>query len=321
QAYREVLEIKPNAREAHTLLAFAVSRQGRADEALALFKSYTEKFPEDPEGLARLAAVYSDRGEHRAATDEIAKAIEVNPEDPGLYYEQGYYHELLEDWEGAQTAYEKASELDPGNDDFRQRLSFVYKKLGKTNELLASQEDLLEKEPDNRRLMLSVAQLSAEKGDYSTAGELFRRLAELDPGNTAYLKNYAVVQLLEGDTTGAASTYEKVVSTDPADVDAMVRLADAQASKAVGKQDAAVRNVQKGLDLDDQNARGWCVWGKILERQGMYEQAKQKFQRASSLGDPVWSDYARREVERQVQLIEREKKKKEKEEYEKLEEI
>jgi len=321
QAYREVIEIKPDSREANTLLAFAVSRQGRADEALELFKGYTQKFSDDPEGFARLAAVYSDRGDNRAAAGEIDKAVALSPEDPKLYYEKGYYRELIEDWEGAQGAYEKASELDPGNDDYRQRLTVVYKKLGRTEDLYAAQKEMLEKEPTNQRLMLSVAQLSAEKGDYAAARDLFRALSELEPDNTAYLKNYAVVQLLEGDTTAATSTYQEVVKKNPSDADALVRLSDLQASAKIGKYDEALRNVQKGIELDEQNARGWCVWGRILERQAMYEQAKQKFQRASSLGDPIWSEYAKREVVRQDQLIEREKKKKEREEYEKLEEI
>jgi tetratricopeptide (TPR) repeat protein len=211
-------------------------------------------------------------------------------------------------------------------------LSKVYQELGKTDELLASQKALLEKDPDNPQLMLNVARWSVEVGDYVTARGLYEKLVVQKPDDVALQKNLALIQLRDGDTTAAASTYQEVVRLDPSDADGFIRLADLQSSGSVRNYQAAVQNIQAGLNLKPSSAHGWSVWGKILERQGSmrddpngrierYRQAITKFQKAAELNDPTWSEYARREIQRQERLIEIEEAKIKKQEYEQLEEL
>jgi tetratricopeptide (TPR) repeat protein len=119
---------------------------------------------------------------------------------------------------------------------------------------------------------------------------------------------------------------------DPSDADGYIRLADLQSSDAIRNYQAAVQNVQTGLNLNPSRARGWSIWGKILERQGStrddpndrierYRQAITKFEKAAELSDPTWSEYARREIQRQKRLIEIEEAKIKKREYDQLEEL
>lgn len=320
-AYREVVDLQPDNKTALANLAFSVRAQERGDEAFELYKMYTANFPDDADGFARLGAIYDDRGDLGNAAEATGKAVELSPEDATLRHELGNYYVKLEKWEEAQTQYEKAIELDPENDDYHGILANIYKELGKTDELLAARETQLAKDPENPKLIASVARLNLDVENYDRSRELYEQLVELDEGNVALLKNLAIIQLRTADTTAAIATYKKVVAADRSDADAYIKLADFQATKSIGDYESAVRNVQTGLELNPDHAQGWCVWGTVMEHMGRYEQAITKFEKAAGLKDPYWSGYAQKEVLRQQQLIEREKRKKEKEEYDKLEEL
>ncbi|MBN1827499.1 MAG: tetratricopeptide repeat protein [Candidatus Eisenbacteria bacterium] len=320
EAYREVVRIQPDNKVAYTNLAFAVRAQERYDEAFELYQRYTAKFPDDADGFARLAAAYADREDYANAAVQIQRAIQVDPEDTRLQTDLAFYYEKEERWEEAQVAYEKALEAEPDNEDIQQKLSAIYNKLGKTDELLASQETLLAKDPENARLMKNVARLRVEMEDFGGAAELYARLADLEPDNANWVRSLAVANLHTGDTLAAAGAYERLIQQDPSSSEAFIRLADLQASDKIKNLSGAIQNVSRGLELNPNNARGWCVWGDILEKQKKYEQAIAKFEKAVTLSDPIWSPYAERQIPRQEQLIEREDALRRKAEYEKLEE-
>ena len=66
----------------------------------------------------------------------------------------------------------------------------------------------------------------------------------------------------------------------------------------------AMASARKELELNSNSAAAFCVWGKALEKQGRYDEAIAKFRQAHSCGDPAWSDYAIKEIERQEKLKE-----------------
>lgn len=321
EAYREVTRLVPDNRVAYANLAYAIRSQERHDEAFDLYRRYTILFPDDPDGFARLAAVYDEKEDYAAAARNMKKAVGLSPEDAPLHAELAHFYRLTEDWELAQVEYERALELDPKNEMAQQYLPEVYKQLGKTDELLVAQENLLAQDPENVGLVVSVAKLRLDAEDFAGAAELYGRLAELRPETTAPLKNMAIAQLRMADTLGAVSTYKRVVEQDRNDSNVYVLLADLQSSKAVGNIQGALESVGRGLELNQQNARGWCVWGDILEGKKKYESAIAKFEKAAAIGDSHWSPYAQRQILRQEQFIERERALKEKEKYDALEEL
>ena len=321
EAYREVTRLVPDNRVAFANLAYAIRAQERHEEAFDLYRRYTVLFADDPDGFARLAAIYDEKEDYTAAARNMVKAVELSPEDASLHAELAHFYRLTEDWELAQVEYEKALELDPENEMAQQYLPEVYKQLGKTDELLVAQEILLEKDPENVGLVASVARLRLDAENYAGAAELYGRLAELRPETIAPLKNMAIAQLRMDDTLAAVSTYKRVVDIDRNDSDVYILLADLLSSKAVNRVDEAITNLGRGLELNPENARGWCVWGDILEGKKEYESAIAKFEKAATMGDSHWSPYAQRQIPRQEQFIERERALKEQEKYEALEEL
>ncbi len=315
--YRKVLRIDPANRTANINLSYALRKQQRADEAFDLDYKFTQRFPDDAEGHARLAAAYAgDRDDIASAAKSMERAIAIDGKEVSYYTDLGYYYAELEQYDEAIGAYEKAAELDPENETTQKALVQLYEKSGDVEALIRSKEKQLADDPENARLLNDLAKLKRDQEDYTAAAEYYERLSKVDEGNAAVLRNLAVCYLQVPDSTAALETYKRVVEADPNDTESYVRLAELEGSPTFQRYSDAIKTVRIALDRDEGNARGWCVWGKALENLKQYDQAKTKFNKAVELNDPVWSAYASQELVRQDQLIERAKKLADKAKYE-----
>jgi tetratricopeptide (TPR) repeat protein len=105
---------------------------------------------------------------------------------------------------------------------------------------------------------------------------------------------------------------EKALELNPDNPDFYWLLGD-QYVKAKRYSDA-ISVVRRELEIRPNSAAAYCIWGKALEKQGDFEGAISRFERAVECNDPAWHDYALKEIERQQKLIERRELMKEQEE-------
>lgn len=315
--YRKVLRIQPDSRTANINLSYVLRKQNRTPEAFDLDHQFTQRFPEDADGHARLAAAYAgDKSDLEGAASSMKRALALNGEEKSYHTDLGYYYTELEMYEDAIVAYEGALALDPDDETTEKVLIDLYKKTGDVGALVQSKEKQLEEDPENAGLLNDLAKLYRDQEDYIQAAEYYERLAPVAEKQAPVLRNLALCYLQVPDTLSALGTYKRVVEIDAEDNNSLVRLAELQVAPNVRRYDDAIRSVQTALNRNENNARGWCVWGKALENLKQYDQAKTKYNRAVALNDEVWSPYAEKELVRQDQLIERAKKLAEKEEYE-----
>ncbi len=124
---QEAARLDPPSGEAHYQLGLALSRAGRKDEAAAELKRGRELSAADD----RNQNVNLDIAEGRAALDKddldqaatkFRHAIKLQPESSDAYRYLGTTLEKQRDEEGASKAYEKAVQLNPGDEAARQEL-------------------------------------------------------------------------------------------------------------------------------------------------------------------------------------------------------
>ncbi len=324
EVYRKVLRIDENNKTAMQNLSYTYRQQGRMADAISMDQRYVAKFPDDPNGYARLAAVEAEESlDYDGAIAHIDKAIELNPDDDTYFADRGFYAYSKTDDDGARTdlalalaSYQKAEELDPENESYGKYIKKIIIEMGDTGMIADNALEELEADPENPRLLRQVAKMYQDQQDWSSAAIYYERLSNVDTGNAGVLQNLALIYLQIPDTTSAVRSYDRLVAVDPTNVDGLVRLAELQSSKSQRNYRDGITTVKKAIDIDPENARAWSAWGKALEYLEQYEEARAKFVKASSLKDPVWSSYAQQEIGRQDQLIERREKLKEKAQYE-----
>ena len=79
--YRQCLERNPNHRDCHRGLAVLLIEEGRTNEAFASMQSWATQSPSMAEPRMELARLYSEFGNRDAATNMLADAVRLNPND------------------------------------------------------------------------------------------------------------------------------------------------------------------------------------------------------------------------------------------------
>src|SRR6185312_17313380 len=98
----------------------ALSDQGKADEAIGVFRAVLADFPELPEPRNNLAVLYAQKGEYALARDELERAVQVAPDYAVAHENLGDVYARL-----AEVEYEKAVALDKRNRTVPAKLKLI----------------------------------------------------------------------------------------------------------------------------------------------------------------------------------------------------
>jgi tetratricopeptide (TPR) repeat protein len=99
-----------------------------------------------------------------------------------------------------------------------------------------------------------------------------------------------------GSTDKAIANMEKAVELSPGNPDLYWLLGDLY--NRAQRYDDAVGAATKLLAIQPNSAGAHCVWGEALAGQGHREEARAHYQKAAASGDPAWSPYAVKELEK-----------------------
>ncbi len=95
------------------LINLYLTEKKDSEKALEYLQKAQETFPENNDFLKREIVVLINEDRQDDADEKIKKAIEKDPQDPTLYYNQGYLYEKMDRGEDALASYTKATELKP----------------------------------------------------------------------------------------------------------------------------------------------------------------------------------------------------------------
>ncbi len=121
--YRKALELKGDMLDKSDIKTFnalgiALRRQGKWREAVDEYNMARKVSPEDENLLYNIALAYAEGKEMRRATENLAKALELNPEfhmqDPVIAYNFGLIYTKARKGDDAKVFLEAALSLNPG---------------------------------------------------------------------------------------------------------------------------------------------------------------------------------------------------------------
>lgn len=293
KAYKDLIEIQGGSAESRMTLADFYARTGREEDAIRVFQEILTDEPETARARYRLSEIYLERKEYDLVKAEIEKLLSVNDTDAEalllrarVYLEESNTDEAVKDLEEIlkkkpshrdalfymAQARLAAGQLDQARafigDLERYHSNFLRTKLlkiqlsfagGNTEEALRQSNELLQAvktaypTPDTTALDLEDLRVRAitsrglaylELGKLAEAKTDLQDVVNQSPKSSAALVNLAKVSIAEKDLAGALNLYEKATSLDGGNFDAL--------SGSVG----------------------------ILTRQGNFNEARQKINRA-----------------------------------------
>jgi tetratricopeptide (TPR) repeat protein len=291
------------------------------------------------DALHELGQCYQKLNAWDKAAVAYSKAAEAHPDDQRLLVNLGYYQMRAKDVDGAKATYQKILDADPDNYDGNRWLAYLYEKTGDNENALKYYTAALEAKPDDVKTIGSLASIYSdmgqkdkalemyelaisaaddelapklksqlgtmyiESGDFAKAAPLFAELVELFPDKSAYRYNLGISfnQLKRYDR--GAPELAKAVELKPEFCAAYAQLANAY--NELKKSGDAMKTAKAGAGVcaDKKKPALYYEWGRSLEGLGRYEEAIEMFARVED--DPTWGGAAKKQIQRQQDLIRR----------------
>jgi tetratricopeptide (TPR) repeat protein len=280
------------------------------------------------------------------AAASYRRAIEVFPEDKGLLSLLGYAELRAKEMDNAIGTYDRMAELDSLDYDANVHLGFIYQKRGELDKAVRYYQKALKSNPEDVPTMGSIAKIYTDQGKldkaiemYTTAAaaapdekqkanlqsklgaayinskkfgksaEVFEQLIIAEPDKPAHHYNLGISYVQLKKPKDAIPPLMKVVELKPEFAAAYQQLGSCY--NQVGQYGKAIETVKQGIAISDvtKQAGLHVTHAKSLEKLKRFDEAIVVLRKAVS--DPQYGDYAKKEIDRQRKLKEREEKIKE----------
>ena len=160
----------------------ALGELGRYDESATAAERGLERHPEDIGLLDSLAIAESYRGFHARAAKTLAKALEIDPQNPLLLAHHAFILAQQKHFDEANEAIAQAMKLAPEWKPVLQTRAQVAI-LSKDKRAERYVEELLRTDPDDRVAHALRGSLASEQKRYVSASRSFDEAVRLDPGD------------------------------------------------------------------------------------------------------------------------------------------
>jgi len=178
---KQVIAIQPDSAVAHSHLAVAVLRVGRANEALVLAQRATELDP----GYAFSYLVLGEANQAMNRFDEAIEAakhaIQINPDYFDAYGILGSLYGQTKHYEESLEAFNHALRFDSRNADVYNGLGIAYYRLGRHEEGIKAVNEAVKLNPNFANAYINLGNWYNELGRYEEAVDAFTNVTRIAP--------------------------------------------------------------------------------------------------------------------------------------------
>ncbi|GGK24763.1 TPR repeat-containing protein YpiA [Caldalkalibacillus thermarum] len=143
-------ETNPQLFYLHGEILFKLKEYEEAEQAL---RHVLTLEPGHLQALEALIHLGKETGNDQQRLEGIRQLLELSPERPDLWYEQGRLYEELEEWEKARESYERGLSLAPDDVNLLNRLAYLLRDEGELTEAVRLWKKSLELQPDQWEIM------------------------------------------------------------------------------------------------------------------------------------------------------------------------
>ncbi len=209
-------------------------RQGKRDQAIAVWKRIAEQSPDEIFAQLELAEIYQDNRMWDEAITVHRRIAEGSKDDPyrrcRALRSIGQCLVQAEKFKDAIATYEQALELvAPGNwlfEDLKIRLVGVYEDIGDLAGLVKYVNARLEQNAGDIEFRDLLAETYTRMAKFADAEKEYRAILERNPRNSSTYEKLLALHLRTGQKTNAVATFEKLIELFPSDTDYLRRLGE-----------------------------------------------------------------------------------------------
>ena len=229
--------------------ASRASRVGQFKTAVEIGEMLLGDAPHHADVHHLLGVIYGRSGDQVRATQQIRQAIALNGAIPSYHYNLAEALRRQDHWQQAEQSYRQALRLAPNMVDANVNLAIVLKQQGRLQEALACCQQASRYDLDYVSAHCAMGDILRQLGAYEAAVECYQRVIQLQADwAEAYHYLGMVLSNLENRLDEAAQCYRQALQYNPNLIEARINL------------------------------------GKMLEQQGLIEDARSCYQQVPSWG-------------------------------------
>ena len=251
-------------------------------EATAL-ATVLEAQPEDDRAIGRLARLHAEAGRHTEARRDYDRALSLFNREPERLAEVGSYLIGIGDPAVAESLYQQAIHIEPGNPEHHLGMIFARTHQGHLAQAEQAFEEAVTIGAESADLWLAAGQLSREKQDYVGAAKRFEHALSLAPDRPDLLIEVADLHAREGDIDGAVLAYENALIKGVPLEDIADPLARAYGQLDEGAADSFIQS----LALDTNRIDILLLAARLFSERGHHQAAVVAYEDALIKGAPI----------------------------------
>lgn len=195
--------------------AIKFHQEGKLQQAEQLYEALTQVRPSHAPtwffyGMSRYAL-----GDRSKALNYLAKAIELDRNNPDYHNNIGEIFRQLGMLEEAEAHFKLSIALKPGNSDALSNLALVYKAKGEMNYAKLFFAEALDANPKNLNAMLNVGGMYQAEGEYKDALECYIAAMGISPDHPHALRGAAFCLSEQMEYSTAAGMLSKLTAGKP----------------------------------------------------------------------------------------------------------
>ncbi|MGA7220652.1 MAG: tetratricopeptide repeat protein [Candidatus Sulfotelmatobacter sp.] len=215
---REAVTLRPDLTDAQRALAQLQVQQGDFDGLMQTAQQIISSAPNAPDGYLTRALAEVKHQKYPEAEQDMRKAADLAPTNPAPYVQMGNLHLLQKQYADAVKFYQLALDRDPASTDGLQGMMNTYLAQKQMDQAIAAARAQIAKSPNNTGFYDLLGTVLYEKKDFPGADGAFHRAVDLDKNNSDALLKLAQTQASEGSVSEALATYQQSIKDHPKEI-------------------------------------------------------------------------------------------------------
>ncbi|RYF14567.1 MAG: tetratricopeptide repeat protein [Comamonadaceae bacterium] len=168
--------------------AMALLVFGRRERAFSVLEAMLSEFPGDPYALASIAHLQAQSGDPAGAMRTMEQLLRAEPQNGAHWFNHGFLLEEAGEYERAEAAFRRATELSPQLDRAWYGLGLVLIRQQRLDEALAALKRNTQLQPMSPYGWYQLARVHVDRHEPEEARKIIRHLQRFEPKVAAQLQ-------------------------------------------------------------------------------------------------------------------------------------
>lgn len=241
-----------------------------------------EKSPDSEQAKTALILTYLQNKQPDIALERATQFSLDHPKNPNGETFKGLSYIMLKDFTRAETAFNKALAIEPGNPNASHNLASIMKRQDNdTTKIRALHENVLELHPDNLNSLIELSLLDQATGEHDNAAQRLKHAIKTNPNAARPYLILSTLYLQQNKPAEALAISEQALKSNP-DNPGLLTLAG-KAQQISGKYDSATDYYTKAITSAPEAVMPHYLLGQLYQQTNQLTLAEATIDKTLSL--------------------------------------